>query len=313
MQVTLPKASPATIPDDWTVWAATDLHGQLDATRAALFEARLVDDAGRWIAPAGTAFVVCGDIVDRGPDSLGLLRYLVGLREEAAVAGSAVALLEGNHELQTRLAIEGDPLVAEAWMVFGAPALLVSAGIAEGAFSYDDPLDAARQLAAAAPDIATEIRALAPYARWRDVLLVHGGPVPGVASLEDYAASVERLWIRAAFFDAPEPFPDHPVWLRYRDAGIGRVVFGHTPVAAPTAYHGGRALNIDTWKGGLVTLARLEPDGVPLAGQFVSAPVAPRLPEARPAAADAGPRWDAILPPHIDRLRATVGAAATTS
>lgn len=310
--MTRPPTPPATIPDDVVVWAAADIHGQLRATRAALREAGLVDADGRWSAPPRTAFIVCGDIVDRGPDSLGLLRWLLGLREEAAQRDGFVVLLEGNHEIQALLAIEGDPVVADAWMLFGAAALLESAGMTEDEFGPDRPPTAvARRLAALAPDLEPALRSLPPYARWRDVLLVHGGPTPDVPSLEAYAASVERLWIRHDFFEAADPFPDGPSWRVYREAGLRRVVFGHTRVAAPTTYHAGHALDIDTWTGRRVTLARIPADGSLDAAEFVTVEADDRRPGDRHVAPDEVREWDALLPRRIDAIRA--GAPVTAS
>jgi len=300
-----PTTPPIAIPDDFTVWAATDIHGQLRATRSALREAGLIDADAHWIAPPRTAFVVCGDIVDRGPASLQLLRWLVALGEEAAAHGGRVVLLEGNHEIQARLSIEGDPVTAEAWMLFGAGALLESAGLTAGEFGPDvEPVEVARRLAARAPDLEELLRGLAPYATWRDVLFVHGGPTPGTRSLADYAASVERLWIRDAFFDAGAPFPASPAWQVYAAAGIDRVVFGHTSLTASATYHDGRALNLDTARGGRVTLARIPESGSLAGATLLSAEAEPRRAADPTYTPDDVRAWDARLPPHIDGLRA---------
>ncbi len=61
------SVAPIEIPDHFTVWAATDVHGQLQAVDRLLAEAGLTDGAGTWIAPPATALVVTGDVVDRGP------------------------------------------------------------------------------------------------------------------------------------------------------------------------------------------------------------------------------------------------------
>ncbi|MCY7340225.1 MAG: metallophosphoesterase [Sphingomonas bacterium] len=77
--------------------AIGDLHGDFDAWRAIARAAKLIDDAGRWTGQK-TVLVQTGDIVDRGPDSLKIIRDLMRLEREAARAGGRVIVLVGNHE-----------------------------------------------------------------------------------------------------------------------------------------------------------------------------------------------------------------------
>src|SRR5262245_50338975 len=124
--------APIRIPDDWTVWAATDLHGQARAVDRLLARAGLTDGGEAWVAPEGTALVVTGDMVDRGPDSLGLVRRLASLRDQAAVRGGMVALLQGNHELQVLGGLAGEPELFRALLAFGGGATLASVGLEPG-------------------------------------------------------------------------------------------------------------------------------------------------------------------------------------
>jgi hypothetical protein len=139
----------------------------------------------------------------------------------------------------------------------------------------------------------------APYAVWRDVLFVHGGPVP-FQELDRFERSADRLWIREAFFASPDPFPEADAWEPYRRAGIGRVVFGHTPVERPTFSHEGRALNLDTWRGQRVTLARLEPGRELTEALFLSASAQPRALADAPVTPDEIRKFDADLPAVVD-------------
>ncbi len=150
-----------------------------------------------------------------------------------------------------------------------------------------------------APDLVPTLWTFAPYALWRDVLFVHGGPVP-FQDLDRFERSADRLWIRDAFFASPDPFPDADAWATYREAGIGRVVFGHTPVERPTLSHAGRALNVDTWRGQRVTLARLEPGQALSDALFLAAPAAPRTVADTPISAAEIRRLDASLPAVVD-------------
>jgi serine/threonine protein phosphatase 1 len=269
-----PGVTPIAIPAGFTVWAASDVHGQLGAVDRLLAQAGLAVD-GSWVAPPGTALVITGDVVDRGPDSVELTRRLVALREQAAARGGMVALLEGNHEVQVLGGLAGVPDIFRAFLQFGGGATLLSAGMAMGEWEGMEPAAIEARVDALVPDFLPALRTFAPYATWGDVLLVHGGPVQGM-DLADWEAGAERLWIRRAFYEADEPFPDHDAWRAFRDAGMTRVVFGHTPMDRVTFYHGGRAVSLDTWKGGEVTLAGFRPGEALEAGRVLSTAAEPR-------------------------------------
>ena len=78
--------------------AIGDLHGDLDATRAALRLAGAIDSLDRWIG-ADLVLVQTGDVLDRGDDEEAIIRLFERLAEEADGAGGAVHALNGNHEL----------------------------------------------------------------------------------------------------------------------------------------------------------------------------------------------------------------------
>jgi len=292
------RVAPIAIPDDFTVFAASDLHGQLVAVDRLLARAGLTDGAATWTAPPRTALVVTGDLVDRGPDSVGLVRRMASLRGQAPTRGGMVVLLEGNHEIQLLGALDGVPDIFRAFMTFGGGATLLSAGMTEADWLGASAPEIAARFDAAAPDVRAAAWSFAPYARWRDVLFVHGGPVPG-QDLDAFEGSAQRLWIRQRFFAADEAFPSSGAWSVYRRARMERVVFGHTPVAAPTLFHGVRALNLDTWRGQTVSLAHLAGDRLDDAVLF-SEPVQPRAIADAPITPEEVAVIDAALPPVVD-------------
>lgn len=87
------QAKPA--PD--RIVAVGDLHGDYDAWAAIARAAGLVDPKGHW-AGSSTVLVQMGDVVDRGPDSLKIIRQLMKLQREAPNHGGKVIALVGNHE-----------------------------------------------------------------------------------------------------------------------------------------------------------------------------------------------------------------------
>jgi hypothetical protein len=77
--------------------AVGDLHGDYDAWLTIARAAGLVDSTGKWAA-GRTTLVQLGDVTDRGPDSLKIIRHLQRLEREARAAGGRLIVLVGNHE-----------------------------------------------------------------------------------------------------------------------------------------------------------------------------------------------------------------------
>ncbi len=80
------------------IYATSDSHGHLAVLTAALREAGLLDDASHWQGGDARLWVL-GDLLDRGPDGLGVIALVRRLAEEAAAVGGAVNPLLGNHEV----------------------------------------------------------------------------------------------------------------------------------------------------------------------------------------------------------------------
>ena len=75
-----------------------DVHGDLEATRAALRLAGAIDEQDRWVG--GELVVVqTGDQLDRGDQERAILDLFERLRVESRAAGGAFHALLGNHEL----------------------------------------------------------------------------------------------------------------------------------------------------------------------------------------------------------------------
>lgn len=77
--------------------AVGDLHGDYSAWIDIARDAGLVDAANKWIG-GRTLLVQTGDVTDRGPDSLKIIRHLQQLDGEAKRVGGRVIVLMGNHE-----------------------------------------------------------------------------------------------------------------------------------------------------------------------------------------------------------------------
>ncbi|WP_432881814.1 metallophosphoesterase [Kribbella sp. CA-245084] len=74
----------------------SDIHGHLEKLTAALQDAGLTDADGNWAGDDARLWFL-GDFFDRGPDGIGVLRYVRDLIEQAP--GGAIEMLLGNHEI----------------------------------------------------------------------------------------------------------------------------------------------------------------------------------------------------------------------
>ena len=239
------------IPDELTVWAFSDAHGMTDAVVEALRRARIVDASGHWKATR-TALVCLGDTIDRGPDSAGVIDLLrrLGAEAEGTGDGSTVVTLMGNHEQLLLRGLDGDADWWDTWIGNHGGVTLESFGVKSpggpGALRMDR---AAPRLVEAAPWLHEWLDGLPDAARWRDVLLVHAGLIPGksIAGWPRHDPWENHLWVREEWFDEWKPAGlEHPTFRRYRAVGIDRVVFGHSVHPSITAHHGGTCLAIDT-------------------------------------------------------------------
>lgn len=82
--------------------AIGDLHGDYAAWVSIARSAGLIDSGGHWAAGKAT-LVQLGDILDREPDSLKIVRNLQQLQKEAPRRGGKVVIILGNHEAMNLL------------------------------------------------------------------------------------------------------------------------------------------------------------------------------------------------------------------
>ena len=96
LALALPAALPAQ-PAPQRIVAVGDLHGDYSAWLAIARDAGLIDAANHW-SGGRTTLVQLGDVPDRGPETLRIIRHLQQLEREAAAAGGKVIAILGNHE-----------------------------------------------------------------------------------------------------------------------------------------------------------------------------------------------------------------------
>ena len=94
--------TPASAAQPARIIAVGDLHGDFQAWQAIARGAGLVDAGGHW-AGGRTTLVQIGDVLDRQPDSLKIVRSLQQLQAEAPRSGGRVVVVLGNHEAMNLL------------------------------------------------------------------------------------------------------------------------------------------------------------------------------------------------------------------
>jgi serine/threonine protein phosphatase 1 len=187
----------ATLPEGRRVYAIGDIHGRRDLLFALC---RKITRDNRVRGPVGqTDIILLGDLIDRGPESAGVLRFAM----ESQPPFATMSTIKGNHEALFLEVAAGETARLASWLYHGGREMLESFGIDSGLL--DDPetnaeaiVDAMhRQVPRAVHDW---IAALPVSIRIGDYLFVHAGIRPGVA-IDDQVED-DLLWIREEFLDS---------------------------------------------------------------------------------------------------------------
>ncbi len=227
--------SSAALPPGERVYAVGDIHGRLDLLRA-LAAAIEADDAAR--GDAQTTIILLGDLIDRGPDSAGVIAFVRDWQ-----ARCPVRVLAGNHEEMLLASLESDAAL-RAFLRFGGKETLLSYPIDPAHYSRCDIAETRALMQAAIPakDIAF-IRSFEDQIALGDYLFVHAGIDPAVPL--DQQQTQDLRWIR-------EPFLRH-------EADFGAVVVhGHTIFGAPEVRHNRIGIDTGAYASGRLTALGLE-------------------------------------------------------
>lgn len=219
------------------VIAIGDVHGRSDLLRAV--ENAVVALGLPKLEPKPIV-VLLGDLIDRGPDSIGVLQIAA-----RPIAGLDTIALSGNHEQMLRSVLsakneeEADERM-ELWSRNGGDATLLSLGL-DISEVLDDPERGVEKIERALGGSLRLIEQMPIHAIFGNVLLVHAGVHPAKPILE--------------FINGPDIVPEwdtqSPLWIREPFLGWDEsladgfiVIHGHTVRPNPeTAPH---RIGIDT-------------------------------------------------------------------
>lgn len=174
-------------------YAIGDIHGCLEQAERllALIEA---DNAER--ADAETYVVFLGDLIDRGPDSKGVIELAMNFPYEFAKP----LFIMGNHEEMMVRGLMGEPELLSGWLEHGGFACAESYGVPRSHLQGQDAEAMEHILRSAIPrSHALFLKDFLEYVQFGDYVFTHAGIRPGVPLAEQSAR--ELRWIRDPFLE----------------------------------------------------------------------------------------------------------------
>lgn len=186
----------ARVPDGERWYLIGDVHGRLDLL-VSLAEAIEQDDSAR--ADAETTVLFLGDLVDRGPDSAGVIKFVRKLSRNRKVR-----CLAGNHE-EMFLESFADREVLRHFLKHGGRETILSYGITRKQYDHLKMGELQQAMTDAVPQKDREfLESFEDMIVAGDYVFVHAGINPK-HPLEKQKPSDLR-WIRERFLRHPEPF-----------------------------------------------------------------------------------------------------------
>jgi serine/threonine protein phosphatase 1 len=184
----------ARVPDGMRIYAIGDIHGRNDLLHRLLKQIE-ADNASR--GAADTHIIFLGDLMDRGPDSAGVIDTSIALRD----AGRKVRFLMGNHEeVFIRACRKNDPKVTRFFLRIGGEATVLSYPITRAEYIGLDMEQLSERLATLVPQAHLDfIESFEDQIVIGDYAFVHAGIRPGVPLAEQKPSDLR--WIREDFVD----------------------------------------------------------------------------------------------------------------
>lgn len=182
----------ARVPDGVRIYAIGDIHGRNDLLSDLLTKIE-ADDLSR--GSAETQIIFLGDLMDRGPDSAGVIETAMALR----VTGKNVRYLMGNHEeVFVRACRKNDPKTTRFFIRIGGEATVLSYDITRAEYIALDMEQLSERLATIVPQSHIDfIETFEDQIVIGDYAFVHAGIRPGVPLAEQKPSDLR--WIREDF------------------------------------------------------------------------------------------------------------------
>lgn len=181
------------VPAGRRAYAIGDIHGRLDLLVDLLGQ---IEDDDRSRGAATSTIVFLGDLIDRGPNSRGVIETAMALFDSEI----DVRFIAGNHEEVFLLAASGDAKATKFFTKIGGRETILSYPIAEAEYAMLDHNDLAQRLLTLIPREHVDfLGRFDDMVTIGDYLFVHAGIRPGCAL--DEQRSEDLRWIRDHFLD----------------------------------------------------------------------------------------------------------------
>lgn len=180
-------------PSSHRAYVVGDVHGRLDLLELLLV---MIEDDCRKRRKVSTTIVFLGDLIDRGPDSAGVVEFLRSYRP----AFAQTMFLMGNHEEVMLRVLDGDGELLAKWVSFGGAECIRSYGVDPASLKGMLPADAIELLKSRVPP--NHHKFLASFAdtlSFGSYLFVHAGIRPGTSLFDQ--SQTDLRWIRNPFLD----------------------------------------------------------------------------------------------------------------
>ncbi|MDP9424272.1 MAG: metallophosphoesterase [Pseudomonadota bacterium] len=180
-------------PKGYRAYAVGDVHGRLDLLNVIL--AKIEHDVERK-PPRQNLLVMLGDLIDRGPDSRGVIERMRTYSHDSIKP----FFLTGNHEEVLLRIFNREEGILANWLKFGGAECLESYGCNPADIDLTNEASALDTIRRAIPEEhARFIAGFADTLRFGDYLFVHAGVRPGIdLSLQ---APADHRWIRSPFLE----------------------------------------------------------------------------------------------------------------
>lgn len=225
------------MPHGQRVYAVGDVHGCLDQLN------RLMESIDRdlTLRPSPSKLIFLGDLVDRGPNSAGVLERIL----DGGVPTDECVCLMGNHEEAMLECLDGSEASYAKWLQQGGLQTMESYGLTRQDLC-NKSFDLARSMRVLIPSTHGHfIRSFKNYETAGDYLFVHAGIRPGIPT--DHQSRRDLRWIRSGF-------------LQHKGEHGMMVVHGHTPMSRVERHRNRIAVDTGCYVSGRLSAVVLEAD-----------------------------------------------------